>query len=168
VKASKWYEVLPKREQNTVALNLAVYPDATSFDVSQMPGRCFVGNDHILNTIACGAKVWVVDENINRFMLGRELMCAHGFPYEMLDAELLAKAGITDRNLTEIAGDSFAGNVFLVVFLAALTNFPHAYYKPGPSITESAEIERRATKATEAFLTDMVMDEMIEEEAEEV
>ena len=153
---SPWFSVLPKREQHLIATNMTIQPAATSFDASQMPNRCFVGFHNVLNTVATGAHIW--DVKGNRLLLGRELLNAHGIPYEFTEPEVLQEASLTDRNLVELAGNSFAGNVFAAVLIAILTFFPHEHCKPGISEQEYEEQEMTSLKRTESFLDRMLSD----------
>jgi len=156
VRSSPWHAVLPMREKATIGLNLAVYPTATSFDVSQMPVRCFIGCDNVLNTVATGAHIW--DVKGNRLILGRELLNGHGFPYHLTDLEVLDAAELNDRHLCELAGNSFAGNIFAAILIAVLTFFPHDSWKPGMTETEQEEDDKIKLKKVERFLDDILFD----------
>lgn len=124
---------MSEREQMNVGLNLAVHPSATSFDIYQSPGRCFIGQEGLLSTVCTGSRIYV--PSLKRLLLGRELLMTHGLPGNILCPNKLKTADMSDALLRDLAGNSFVGHVFFAVLLSVLTHFPHA----AQSTEETAE-----------------------------
>ena len=115
--ASPWWPLLPHREQAVLNFYLQKVPDACSIDTSQSIDRVGCGKHGMLRTLLSKSKPWLVDRH--RPLLGREALCAQGFPMELLaDARFPS-----DCQARDLAGNMFSAPVVMAVLCGVLCHF---------------------------------------------
>ena len=103
-------------------------------DVYQSLGREFSSIDpDVVSTIVPGSHIW--SDELKRPLLGRELLAMQMVPEEVL---LRANAfGVSDKLMSDLAGNSFTGSVFAAVAIGAIA---HAATKPAQAEDEAAKV----------------------------
>ena len=114
-----------------LAFFMTVDPSLTSLDVYQMPGRCFVGRNHMIGTLVTGSKVF--STSLSRVLTGKDCLMVHGVPESMLESSVLQAACLSDQQLKFLAGNSFVGHCFACVFLSLLVHYPRDLTKKSKS-----------------------------------
>ena len=116
---SPWFSLLPDRERMNLGFQLALHPDSTSLELSQMPGRStHPGKDCILQTLYPNSRLWLADEK--RWMLGKDALLCHGLPSDVVKK----LAGFSDNQLIDLAGNSKTAQSFMAIFISLLACWP--------------------------------------------
>lgn len=118
-RSSRWFPLLPTREQTCLGVAQRESPDLTGLDIGQSIERMFRSYGTIASLIP-GNKVWMFfDDREQRPMYGIEQMMLTGFPLKMLEDALDAGAA-TDPLYKDMAGNAFTGSVVTAVLVAVL------------------------------------------------
>ena len=99
---------------------METHPDVLSCDLSQRIDRISVGRDGEFPTLTPESKHWLRQVGTdqpryhNRLLLGREILCAQGYPVEWL------KDDVSDPLLSDLGGNAMTAQVVLSVLIGCL------------------------------------------------
>ena len=132
---SPWYQVLPRREQEIIAMAMELEPHATMVTIQPSIDRAQWPSSGLLPTITTNSKYYLmyVDHQnagkekqeagggkkprkkkpLDRLMLGWELLRAQGFPMSLIPQQ----GFISDRECTDLAGNAFSSTVVVSVMI---------------------------------------------------
>lgn len=81
-----------------------------------------VSSGGLLSTIIPAADPYLYDRH--RFLTGFECLVIQGYPRNYLQGVISKDAEHSDRDLMDLAGNSFSGNIMLAFAMALITCFP--------------------------------------------
>ncbi len=125
-----WMGVLPKRAKEVLAFSLKVnemtpqdgkdkkdHKELSAIDVGQRIDRVPKGWDGIVPTLTPRSQIWLVNQG--RLLAGVEHLALQGFPMSML-----VNSDVPSSQCRDMAGNAFAANVFMSVYIALAAHMP--------------------------------------------
>lgn len=138
LRASPWYATLTEREQITLGYLEKMHPAAGILDLSQDLSRPFVAEGNALMFCIVPSCKPFLKKN-RRPLLGWEALRIQGLPDAVLESDPMES--MSDSLCKDLAGNAFAGSVFLAVLIGVLSHMPLELFCATGSDDEADEEE---------------------------
>ena len=121
VKNSPWFDLLPPREQQAMAVHLTMRPDTETIDLTHSINRIRPRSSRDFATILPGSRLLVkIPDGSFRVFTGCERMMLQGFHPDVVKHGLMKGNPLTDAIMRDMAGNAFCAPIPMAILMSAV------------------------------------------------